>query len=124
VRAPELLSVRGEGDTMFTIGVLWAGQLERRPIPPVLLTLALRDGARGAVRERAKHRPDLYMRPPPASRRGNVAFVELCGDGIEARCAGLLDLPDDRQHVGRKPPRVRLQRRRAAYCRLVQPRIA
>jgi hypothetical protein len=24
-RAPELLSARGEGDTMFTIGVLWAG---------------------------------------------------------------------------------------------------
>src|SRR5262245_66254833 len=45
------------------------------------------------------------MRPPPASRRGNVALVELCGDGIEARGAGLLDLSDDRQHVGRKPPR-------------------
>src|ERR1700716_2164218 len=87
-------------------------------------TLPLHADACGAVRERAKHRPDLYMRPPAASRRGNVALVELCGDGIEARGAGLLDLSDDRQHVGRKPPRVRLQRRRAAFCRLVQPRIA
>jgi hypothetical protein len=55
----------------------------------VLLTLPLHDDACGAVRERAKHRPDLYMRPPAASRRGNVALVELCGDGIEARGAGL-----------------------------------
>ena len=37
------------------------------------------------------------MRPPAASRRGNVALAELCGDGIEARGAGLLDLSDDRQ---------------------------
>jgi hypothetical protein len=29
----------------------------------VLLTLPLHDDACGAVRERAKHRPDLYMRP-------------------------------------------------------------
>ena len=37
------------------------------------------------------------MRPPAASSRGNVALVELCGDGIEARGAGLLYLSDDRQ---------------------------
>ena len=79
-------------------------QILSRDCPPLsplpLLTLALDDGACGAVRERAKHGPDLYMRPPAASRRGNVALVELCGDGIEARGAGLLDLSDDRQEAG------------------------
>jgi hypothetical protein len=44
------------------------------PFPVKGQTLPLHADACGAVRERAKHRPDLYMRPPAASRRGNVAL--------------------------------------------------
>src|SRR6266481_1838836 len=43
----------------------------------VLLTLPLHDDACGAVRERAKHRPDLYMRPPAASRVGTLRSLSF-----------------------------------------------
>src|SRR2546430_16643034 len=74
----------------------------------------------GCVRavERAQNRPDLHMRPCPASRCAHVAFVELGGNGVMACYAASLDLLDDGADVGCKSPCICLQSRPAAIFNL------
>jgi hypothetical protein len=50
----------------------------------------------------------LHM-PPPATVSGcDLPRVELSGDGVETGMARRLDVPNDRQHVGRKLSRLLL----------------
>src|SRR5262249_60451122 len=70
------------------------------------------------VVERAQNRPDLNMRPCPASRCAHIALVELGGDGVVARYAASHDLVDDGPNIGCKPPRISLHSRPAAFCNL------
>src|ERR1700730_14164093 len=55
------------------------------------------------------------MRPCPAPGRPNIALVELGSNGVMAGRAGPHDLLKDRPDVSRKPPRIRLQSRNAAF---------
>jgi hypothetical protein len=50
----------------------------------------------------------LHMPPPATVSGGDLAGVQLPGDGVEARMTGRLDLPDNRQNVGRELRRLRL----------------
>ena len=45
---------------------------------------------------------------PLAAGRAHVAFVEFGSDGIAAGRAGSLNLPDDRQNIGRELPHIDL----------------
>jgi hypothetical protein len=40
--------------------------------------------------------PTCNMRPFPAACRANIALVELCHNGVVARCPGAHDLLNDR----------------------------
>jgi len=60
------------------------------------------------------------MSPLAAPRRSHVALIQLRGNGVVARNAGPLDLFNDRQHIGRKLPRIRLYSGSAAFCSLSQ----
>jgi hypothetical protein len=46
--------------------------------------------------------PHLHMPPLPTVSGSDLPSVELPGDGVEARKASRLDVPNDRQDVGRK----------------------
>jgi hypothetical protein len=46
--------------------------------------------------------PHLYVPPLPTISGSDLPGIELPGDGVEARKASRLDVPNDRQDVGRK----------------------
>jgi hypothetical protein len=77
-----------------------------------------------ACLERAQHGADLNVSPFSPARRSHIALVELCGNGVVTGDASALDLLNDRQHIGRKSPRIRLYSGRAALCSLSQLGIA
>jgi hypothetical protein len=52
--------------------------------------------------------PHLHMPPSPAVSGGDLSCVKLASDPIETCVAGRLDVPNDRQDVGRKLRRLRL----------------
>jgi hypothetical protein len=45
--------------------------------------------------------PHLHMPPSPTVGSGDLAGVELPGDGVQASMTGRLDVPNDRQDIGR-----------------------
>src|SRR5262249_58201985 len=58
-------------------------------------------------RKEAQHRANLHMGPLATARGANIALIELRGNGVVACNARPLDLLNDRQHIGRKLPRIR-----------------
>jgi hypothetical protein len=95
--------------TAWSAGTIFAKAIRAAPIS----VPALQAGR--ARLERAQHRADLHVSPFAPARRSHIALVELYGNGVVARDTGPLDLLDDRQHIGRKSPRIRLYRGRASF---------